>query len=207
MTTPLIVSAKLLQQKNGGAFSPPDGNWRLGMCPNPDLKETNFQNGIFLQAPATELSHYKDGAYRPASSQGALYTSRNMDPTNALLSTNGVGFKDYNHKVIHTERSNATLVDPGQVERTTIRLPAGKGMYYIWIFVSYDTAEEMDLQIQVSSTTIAQQSFPSTTKYASLGTNYYKSATLAEIVEFTYATSTQFPRIIRTAILKTGDVE
>lgn len=124
-----------------------------------------------------------------------------------MLSTNGIGFKDYNHLITNTERSNATLVDPGQVERDSCTLPTGTGMYYIWIFVAYDTAEEMDLQIEVASTTIAQQSFPSTTKYASLGTNYYKSGSSGEIVEFTYETGTQFPRIIRTAILKTSDTE
>ena len=130
-----------------------------------------------------------------------------MDPDNAILSTNGIGFKDYNHSIVNTVRENNQLIDPGQVERDECKLPTTPGMYYIWIFVSYDTAEEMDLQIEVAGTTIAQQSFPSTTRYASLGTNYYKSGSLQETVEFTYETGTQLPRIIRTAILKTSDTE
>lgn len=206
MSARTVYTYKLVNRQ-GSDYTPADGIYRLGINSDPsaDSKSTFITAGVYLEDPGTEFYYYRNNAFRPLSSQGAHFTSRSIDPANPLLSSGAIGFRQYSHIIGHTDNPATSVLNPSQVTRTY--LPTGKGTYMLWMYVEYDTARAVDLTISISGVaTLATVMFPSSTKYANVFANYTKTSSLGQEVLWTYTTSPDLPRIIRTAIVKTGDI-
>lgn len=206
MSSLAVFTHKLVNRTAGAGFTPADGIYRLGIAPDPSqTKNTRITAGMYIDHPGTELTYYQNGAYRPLSSQGAIITYRNMDPANPTLSVGASeGFRLYSHLIGHTDNPATALYHAAQVDR--FFLPSGKGTYLLWLYVEYDAARAADLTISIASgPTLAEMNFPSTAKLCNLSAVYIKTSTSGEEVVWTYSVSPQ-PRIIRTAIVKTGDL-
>lgn len=207
MSARTVYTHKLTNRSSGVNFTPGDNVYRLGVASEPSKPKNNrITAGVYIGNPSgNEFSYYRNTAFRPLSSQGALFTARSVDPANPILASGAVGFVEYSHLIEHNDLPVTSITNPGQVRRTY--LPSGKGTYILWIYVEYDSAREVDLAINNSgSYDLAAMSFPATTKFCSLSATYAKTTTAGEEIVWSYTTSPDLPRIIRTAIIKTGDI-